>query len=305
MERLDADRPQSPTLGLQIADILAAEGNTADAEKWLRAALPREPAISWTPYADLAIFAIKRGDTSTAARRLEDGLAFFPQSRDLRLLYARLNMSIGDDHKAESILNAMLEDRPADIEAALLLLALQGSRLSPEMYRARLWKLFDIMPSDHVAFDALASSLVAARDWEGMQIALRQFQESGGQADSRLLLLQGFAAAMTKDDVSATAAFRQSSMLEKNGVARFDLAIVLLRRGNVRSALVELSAAAEEAEQKASLPLLSRIETLRGAALFIDGNMPGAGSALMHALKLDPHNLRAGLLLRKLEAGDQ
>jgi hypothetical protein len=44
---------------------------------------------------------------------------------------------------------------------------------------------------------------------------------------------------------------------------------------------------------------------MRGAARLLDGDIPGAGSALSRARALDPRNLRAGLLLRKLEAGGQ
>jgi hypothetical protein len=58
------------------------------------------------------------------------------------------------------------------------------------------------------------------------------------------------------------------------------------------------------AEARNSL-VLSRIETLRGAARMLDGDLVGGGSALARALELDPHNLRAGLLMRKLEAGGQ
>jgi predicted Zn-dependent protease len=311
MERLNANRPGIPAVGLQIADIHAAAGNGVESEKWLLRTLPLAPALSWTPYADLAFFAIMRGDTAAAARRLEDGLAFFPRSRELRLMQARLDVRTGYLHDAESLLTGLLADRPSDSEAALLLLALQGPEMSPEASRARLWKLFDLVPSDLAVFDALASSLIAARDWEGMQIAVRQYQESGGQPDARLLLFQGFAAAMSGDDAGATTAFRRSALLARDGIARFNLALVMLRRGAARAALAELDGAAEEVREHPlpgnppSAAIMSRLETLRGAARLLDGDLPGAGSALSRALSLDPHNLRAGLLLRKLEAGGQ
>jgi tetratricopeptide (TPR) repeat protein len=309
LERLNAERPGIPAVGLQIADISAAAGKPADSQMWLLRTLPLAPTLSWTPYANLALFDMSHGDIAAAGRRLEDGLAFFPRARELRLMQARVDVRTGDVRAAESLLTGLLAERPSDGEAALLLLALQGPEMSPEASRARLWKLFDLVPSDHAVFDALASSLIAARDWEGMQIALRQYQGSGGQADARLLLFQGFAAAMSGDDAGASSAFRRSALLARDGIARFDLALVMLRRGAARGALSELDGAAEEVQER-TLPadrpaLLSRIETLRGAALLLDADVPGAGSALSRALALDPHNLRAGLLLRKLEAGGQ
>ncbi|MGO9309272.1 MAG: hypothetical protein ACLQDL_09650, partial [Spirochaetia bacterium] len=98
---------------------------------------------------------------------------------------------------------------------------------------------------------------------------------------------------------------RQSSLMARDGTARFDLALLILRRGDARAALAELDGAAEEVDRHPSAPLMSRIETLRGAARLMDGDAPGAGTALGRALALDPHNLRAGLLLKKLEAGGQ
>jgi predicted Zn-dependent protease len=309
LKRLDAARPGNPAVGLQIADIYAAAGNGDQAETWILHAIPLAPALSWTPYADLAFFALSRGDLQTASRRLDDGLAFFPASRELRLMKARVAAQAGDVRSAEALLSGLLADRPADSEAALLLLTLQGPEMSPEAARARLWKLFDLVPGAPAVYDALASSLIAARDWDGLTIALRQFQASGGQPDARLLAFQGFASAMRGDDAGAIADFRRSAFLARDGSARFDIALVMLRQGGARAALSELDSA--EAEVMARTPqeerpgMLSRIETLRGAARLLDGDIPGAGSALTHALALDPRNLRAGLLLRKLEAGGQ
>jgi len=317
LKRLDAVRPGIPAIGLQIADMFSAAGNGGEAERWLQRTLPRAPSLSWTPYANLALFAMDRGQPGTAARLLEDGRAFFPGSRQLRLMQARLDIQSGDSPAAEKLLTALLAERPTDGEAALLLLALQGPSLSPEASRARLWKLFDLVPGDAAVFDALASALIAARDWEGMRIAVRQNQDAGGQPDARILVLQGFASAMSDDPVGATAAFRRASLLARDGTARFNIALVMLRRGAARAALAELDGAAAEADAAqmngsgAGVPgparseTMSRIETLRGAARLLDGDVPGAGAALSRALALDPHNLRAGLLLRKLEAGGQ
>ena len=119
---------------------------------------------------------------------------------------------------------------------------------------------------------------------------------------------------MSSDDAGAISAFRRSDLLSRDGTARFNIALVMLRRGAARAALAELDGAAEEAgaapvnhgpgEQSRS-EALSRIDSLRGAARLLDGDTSGAGAALTRALALDPHNLRAGLLLRKLEAGGQ
>ena len=309
LERRDHEKPGIAATGLVLADIFAAEANAAQSERWLFKTLQAAPSLSWTPYANLSLFAAQRGDMAAAGRQLDDGLAFFPRSRELRFMKARVDIVAGDHRAAESILGEVLADRPSDSEAALLLLGLRSAEMSPEAVRARLWNLFNLAPSDPSVFDTLASSLIAAQDWEGMQIAMKQHQASGGQADAQALLFQGLAAAMQADDAGATAAFRRSALLAKDGMARFNLALVLLRRGAARAALAELDGAAEEVQETAPpgdrAGLLSRVETMRGAARLLDGDIPGAGSALSRARALDPRNLRAGLLLRKLEAGGQ
>ena len=287
LERRNAGRPGITAIGLVLADVYAAAGKTAGSEQWLFATLPSAPTISWTPYADLALFAVLRGDIAGAQRTLEDGLAFFPRSRELRLMQARVDIAAGSSEDAESVLGGILKDNPADSEAGLLLLGLRSAALSPESWRASLWKLFDLAPSDRAVFDTLASSLIAAQDWDGMRIAMKQRMDSGGEPDAQALIFMGLAAAMQGDDAAATTAFRRSAQLEKNGIARFDIALILLRRGAAREALAELDGAAAEVEETASAAdragLLSRVETLRGAARLLDGDITGAGSALVRA----------------------
>jgi Flp pilus assembly protein TadD len=309
LQHRDTERPGIPAVGFLLADIAAASGNPAAAEAFLLRTLPLAPALSWTPYADLALSGLGRGDTVGALRRLEDGLAFFPQSRELRLMKARVLIRAGQTAAAGQLLDELVAERPSDVESALLLLTLQGPELSPEASRGRLWKLFGLVPSDPTVFDTLCAALVSSRDWEGMKIAVKQHAEAGGQPDSRALTFMGFAAAMSGDRDGAIAAFRQADLAQKDGTARANLALVMIQKGSMRAARSELDAAADEVRETApphdTGRLLSRIETLRAASLMLDGNSEGAGSALGRARSLDPSNLRAALLARKLAAGNQ
>ena len=51
--------------------------------------------------------------------------------------------------------------------------------------------------------------------------------------------------------------------------------------------------------------VLSRIEMVGGSVRMLDGDTTGARSALLRSLAWDTGNLRAALMLRKLEAGGQ
>lgn len=309
LSRLDASRPGRPEIELLIADAWQGAGSSEQAEKWLLRGLPLAPALSWTPYVDLALFALQRGDMTAASTRLADGLAFFPHARSIRMAQARLAIRAGDTPAARSILAALAQDNPADGEASLLLLSLEAPGLTPEAYRARLWKLFDRVPSDVSVFNALSTALVAAHDWEGAGIAIGQRLASRGEPDKDLLLVIGMVAAMQGNDAQAMEAFGKSADMARDGKARYDLALILLRKGEVRAAASALDTAMEECQRNGDpadqAHVLSRMETLRGTAFLMDGDAQSARAAFVRAVQRDARNLRAGLLLRKLDAGGQ
>jgi Flp pilus assembly protein TadD len=309
LKRLDADRPDRADVALILADSCQALGMAADAERWLLHALPLAPALTWTAYSNLAYYAGARGDTVLDGRRLKDGLAFFPQSRELRLSQAQLEARLGETDAAISILSKLAAENPEDGEVALLLLDQQAPGLSPEEYRARLWKAFDRVPADKAIFSALSTALIASHDWEGAGIAIDQHAAAGGAAGQQLLLAEGMIAAMRGSDAAASDAFRRAAAIAGDGMARYDLALVLLRRGDVKAAIAELGTAADEYARRGNpaerSDVLSRMQMLTGSARLLDGDESGARDAFLRSLALNPHNLRAALLLRKLEAGRQ
>ena len=309
LKRLDAARPGRAGVGLMIADSYQALGRTEEAERSLRQALPLAPALTWTTYANLAFFAAARGDLGTAGSRLKDGLAFFPASRELLLAHARLEARQGNTASAESILSRLAADNPEDGESAMLLLELQAPGLSPEEYRARLWKDFNRVPADRAIFAALSSALIGSHDWEGASIAIQQHAEAGGPGGQELLLSEGMVAAMRGNDAAASDAFRRAAAIAGDGIARYDLALMLLHRGNGKAAVAELGIAGEEFERRGDpvkrAEVLSRMQMVIGSARLLDGDESGAREAFLRSRALNPQNLRAALLLRKLEAGRQ
>lgn len=309
LTRLDTARPGRAGIALMIADSHQALGRAEEAERSLLRALPLAPALTWTAYANLAFFAMARGDLGLAGTRLKDGLAFFPASRELLLAQARLETRLGNPGSAESILSRLATDNPEDGESALLLLDLQAPGLSPEEYRARLWKDFNRVPADGAIFAALSSALIGSHDWEGASIAIQQHAGAGGSGGQELLLAEGMVAAMRGNDAAASDAFRRAAAIAGDGIARYDLALVLLHRGNGKAAVAELGIAAEEYERRGDpaerAEALSRMQMLIGSARLLDGDESGAREALLRSRALNPKNLRAALLLRKLEAGRQ
>jgi tetratricopeptide (TPR) repeat protein len=305
--RLEATRPGRAEVGFLRADAYRALGSSANAERCLVSSLPFGPRLSWTPYADLAFLAMQRDDVALASRRIEQGLAFFPGSVDLGLARAELLQKAGDRAGALSVLSKLAEDHPEDGDVALSLLGIQAPAMSPEQYRARLWKIFNRAPADGNVFKALCIASIAARDWQGAAEALRQHGDAGGgAADKDLLLLQGMVSEMAGDAAGAMESFSHSEALAKDGVGRYDLALVLLRHGGAKRAAAELADAADEYARRAPAQgmdgVLARMALAKGAALLLDGDAEGARSSLARSLMLDPQSLRASLLLKKLDA---
>jgi len=309
LEQREHSSPATPALGFLLGDVAEAAGDPAAAESFVSRSLAAGPSLTWTAYANLAQWSARRGDAASALRRLDDGLAFFPQSRELMLMKARTLVRAGAPGSAEDVLEKLVSDRPSDVESALLLLSVQGPRLSPEAGRGRLWKIFGQAPEDPLAFDTLCSTLAAARDWDGMRIAVRQHALAGGQPDARALTFMGLAAAMTGERDDAISAFRRADQAERDGLARADLALVMIQKGSTSAARSEMDAAADEIRAKWPLreaaALLSRVETMRAASFMLDGNVQGASSAVSRARALDPSNLKAALMASKLAAGNQ
>lgn len=309
LSRLQGTRPVRADLAFVLADAWRALGKDGRSEAALKAAVPLAPQLTWTAYADLAFFAQGRGEVERASRWVDDGLAFFPGSRELLLARARLDARAGKPAQAVDILTRLVDAHPADGEPALLLVDMQSSGTSPELHRARLWKLFNRIPADRDVFLSLLSALTGAHDWGGAAIAIRQHEETGGPSDAQTLLVQGMAAAMKGDDAGAEDVFRRAASMTRDGVARYDLALVLLRQGKRHAALEELSVAAQEYSQAGDPALravvLSRMEMIGGSVRMLDGDQEGARAALLRSLAWDPRNLRAALTLRKLEAGGQ
>ena len=309
LSRLQAVRPESAALALSMADIFQETGNARESEDWLLKALPLGPALTWTVYANLALFSSQRGDLAGAARRIDDGLAFFPRSRELRLPQAILAVAMDQQGRAESILSSLAAESPGDAEPALILLSLRAPSMSPEAYRGEMWKLFNRTPASTGVFDALCATLIAAHDWEGAELALRYYESASGAPEAETLLVAGMVAAQRGNSGAAVAALRRSMLLARDPRALYDLGLVYLSVGNARAARAELDAAAAEypspGDSIDARQTLGRIETFRGTAHMLDGDNPGARTALLHSLALDPRNLRAVLELRKLDAGSQ
>jgi len=305
LELVRAMRGDTARIALFSADILQSLGRRGEAEQRLLQSVSLDPEASWTAWADLAYDAAARGDEAAADQRIATGLAHFPHSPELVIARARLALKRGDPGQALVILQPLLKEEPGNVDATLLSLDIVAPSLSPEARRARLWKLYNLNPADPRAFSSLMEALLGVQDWQGASIAIAQREAAGGQPDADLLLIQGVVQGMQGQVAEAVRLFQRAAEARPDGSARYDMALVLLASGNTRGALESLDTAELE-YQKAGDParqagFASRVLEVRGEALMLEGRSSAARTALTRALAEDPGNLRASLLLRKLE----
>ncbi len=308
LQRALVDRP-SAERELLLADALQAAGAPSRTESALAAAVASLPDLSWTAYANLAYLAAARGALADAGRRVAEGMTAIPDSQELAVAAARVRVAAGDRQAAAAALSALVEAHPENVPAALLLLELRSPGMAPGAYRAALWKLFDRAPYDARTYASLLYALVAAQDWAGAAMAVRQRRLATDQTDTATLELEALVAAMRDDLPSALASLKAAVGLATDAAARYDLALVLLKEGNTAEARVQLSQAQQEtsavADRAGRARLASRIAAASGMARVADGDLSGGRADLVRSVTLDPSNLRARLLVVNLEPGGQ
>lgn len=315
LTRTQDRRHQRADIALILGDCYHALGRGAELEASLLDGITIDPRASWTPYADLALAAEKRGDLAFARSILERGRSIFPESRELALTTARVEASQGNSATAVALLESLLARRPDDGQAALLRLALSSPGMSPQAYRAELWKLFNRLPSDRDVFATLAAALVASNDWSDVAAELRLFENATGSPDADALSIRAMVQVMQGNADLAIDSLRNAAESGGDGRYRYDLAVVLLQRGRAGEAVEQLtqaerapgalasaSGAVLDADGLSGNAFLARVETLKGRCYLATGDVAGARDAFLRARTLDPHLLRAGLELRKLEA---
>jgi tetratricopeptide (TPR) repeat protein len=315
LARMQSSQRPRADVALLLADCYHALGKARQLDSALHDAVEIDPRVSWTPYANLGLAAERRGDIPEARRVLEQGRILFPGARDLVMTTAQLEADQGNSAAAVVLLDGLVTDRPDDARAALLRLSLEAPGMSPQAYRAGLWKVFDRQPSQREVFMTLAAAMIASHDWAGTTEALRHYENAAGAQDADTLSIGALVQTMEGHEDLAIESMKQAAEAGGGGTYRYDLAVLLLHGGRIQQALGQLAQAQEEYRSSAGAAtprsgsnamsgneFRARVETLRGRCLMATGDVAGARAAFLRARALDPRLLRPGLELRKLEA---
>ena len=200
--RLVRENPQDPALVLQQAQLLAAAGDAAGAERALLDALAANPRAEPVYAALLRLY-----DDETLGPSLPDYPQNYerlrrrifqeiPESRVARLTAAAYLEASGDRDKARRVLEELLEGDPADREAQLLLLDVLRQQGDADAAGALIDSMLAADPTDPATLAAARDHFARSGDRPRLIEALkglRDLQEPGPErayATARIRLLE-------------------------------------------------------------------------------------------------------------------
>lgn len=289
---------------LVYADLLRELGEAnAAAEVWKRV-VEAFPRYSWKPYTGLARLEAREGRRESALRWIETGRDHFPDVEELAVDQAWLLFDENRRQEAQALLETYAGNH-ADAELAQgALLELFPSHPTPERYRSALWQAFNRYPGNRRIAASLIWYLYGYSDVQGIRTVITRHAEHGAETD-RLEFYRGALAVLSGQLEEAQAHFRRAAKSRTGWASRYNLAVVLMMRGEFRGAMDHLREAdvlLRGHEKPASDGLRSVVRMQLSRCLAAMGNPEAALREARYALDLDPRNHEARLVAGNLES---
>ncbi len=298
---------RTPGMRLLAADIEMLQMRYQDASEDYGRFIALHPDYSWTPYVNFAWISERSGGLGGLST-LEEASRRFPGVKEVALALASAYEAAGMKGRALADLQSYLRVDPADLDASLSFLRLSGRTLSPEGYKAELWKLFyraiaeDPEAGGRVA-RYLAWYLLGLRDEQGVSLVLKQTSQSDGAEWH--LFYGALLAASQGESGKALALFKRAGALVARPETFYDIGVVELSTEDFPDA-IESFRQADLAEQETSEvvqgPERAQIHVKLAEALEGQGEAEAAKRELLYALDIDPSNLEGRLMMRKLDS---
>ncbi len=304
----EADR--SPSFQLLADDVLVENKEYDKAAIAYEQMIQAHPDASWMPYADLAWLAAAgksaRVSVAHALKLLREGQKRFPDQREVVLSLASLEQSTGNLQSAGSLLTEYLKSHPWDLDANLLSMRITGASENPERLRSRLWELFyraSGSDRDRIA-RFLGWYLLGINDYEGLRLIFAQMKT---RTDAEWLpLYHGIYDALLGDYASSMEQLNMAYSITPRWQTLYDMGVVELKQGDPKSASDNLQKADSmltgDGETRMKSPQRAVIHVALAEALEKMGNTEAAKREVLYALDMDPSNLSAALLRKKLDS---
>jgi tetratricopeptide (TPR) repeat protein len=219
---------------------------------------------------------------------------------------AKLLQTQNKNAEAIALVSAYLEQNPGDFEAGLLHVYLEWGEISPRQYRIKLRELFNSDPENAASCRILAWYLIAAGEQESALTVLQEYETATKENHLPWILhIKGVIRALDGDTTEAARLLEESLLLKDDWQVRYNYAMVLYTLGSLKSAEDNFRRIIDFFERENLQEynsVISRVRTKIGYIQMQKGNEKSAKLEFEYALQLDPGNVEAFRLLKKLEA---
>jgi len=304
-KKIIRENPERSDLLVMLGDICLSLDLVEDALQYYQNVIQKAADYSVIPYINSAFIYTKQENISKALEILNRAQIYFPYNKLVILELVKLYYTQADNDQALLLLSGYLEQNPGDFDANLLHVYLQWGDISPSRYRIQLRELFNNNPQDEKSCQILTWYLISVNELENARNVLIEYEKATNQTHSAwLFYLKGIIEALDGNKDKALELIRESLLLRDYWQVKYNYAVILYASGNIKEAednLRQLINFFENENKDLYTSEISKVRTKIGSIHLSKGNFETAQLELQYALEIDPKNIEAWRLLKKLE----
>ncbi len=257
------------------------------------------PDYSWIPYYNY-IWLNSVHTISESTTIIEKGLNIYQNNRELLLIITDYYLENNMDKEAIDILGKYIKNNKSDDELEIISKELEGAN-NPEYFVNIVRNLVNQNPKNISATRYLAWNIFLNEDIPHLQHFLGQIENEGD--DGWIDFFRALISIKNGNYKLAIEEFQSSYELEKQWETLYNLAVVYKYKNNYQEAIVYYQKAENSlVNNKENMVTKSLIRTSLASLLYEVKDYEQAYREVRNALDLDIYNLKANLLLKKLES---
>lgn len=305
-KKIMRENPERLDIMVMLGDTCLELDLVEEALEYYRKVIQKKADYSVIPYINSAFIYTKQENMDKAFEILTQAQSCFAYNKLVTLELVKLYYKQADTEKALTLLAQYVEQNPGDFDANLLYVYLQWGDISPTQYRIQLRELYNNNPQDEKSCRILTWYLISVNELENARNVLAEYEKATGQTGTAwLFYVKGIIESLAGNTEKALEYLQKSLLLRDHWQVKYNYAVILYAAGNIKEAednLRQLITFFENENQEAYSSEISKVRTKLGSIYLDKGNLEAAGLELKYALEIDPKNIHAWRLLKKLEA---